>query len=247
MASSRLDLRMPSTADVWRRIGLSFYFLPSEFSEGQFRDALGRHPRASRWLIWDDGAEVHSHATLERMEPRKHDEESATGGEPAAQAPEYALFLRITAYPSSPDVDQEVKPEGVDHATFFDALMSAVPEEDGDFAALCSVDLYYPTPPAEWRVPLLAHPPAFDEMSKEFGRISLAGMTLRFQDSPQPLFEVSLESSPDGKLLYVAPRFGILQARDDVENIFQDSLRQAKEIADAFVVPGSDSSEEEER
>jgi len=137
----------------------------------------------------------------------------------------------------------ERKPRVKDHSTppshddFFVALSDAI-REAGPCLMGVSVELIYPESEARWRIPLLAQPPQLTEPQSALGKIELAGMTLRFTESPVNIFEASFNRTPDVGHLLVALSFGFSLDTRELADLYPRVLEQAENWSSLFVDTG---------
>lgn len=122
---------------------------------------------------------------------------------------------------------------GVNYGTFLEAVRSGL-SETGEVPTIYIADLDMPAN-SQWLLPLLTSPPDLDGGSIELGSVSLAGVTLDFEDSKAGLRRVFMESDFD----HTPARFRLMATRlvglNDFESLVDGAIDHATRLARLFV------------
>lgn len=211
----------------WSRVRLSFQLQHSHYDLAAFRATLGAQEEEDSWILGEVGGKIHSHASL-----LSRDDIGLPSDAQEEMFPAY--LIDIVSYRIPPDEQEDIGTL-ISHDEFFRALNAAVTGED-HVHAVSSVDLLFQASVTRWRMKLLSDPPKFDEVQSELGRISLGGLTLRFDNSSVGLFEANLAISPSQHEYLCTLTFLQHFHLSSLDTTYSAVLAQAEEFSSAFLI-----------
>jgi hypothetical protein len=219
-------VRIPCGTDLhWRHIEFLVPFRPGELDDVGFTRRLSSDGR--RWLLADDlSPECHSHARLLRWKPpgpQARDSESDD---------REGLLLEVETYRYA-SVHRKADHQPIEHDRFFQELQASCNEEE--LFAICTVGLAFQASNATWRASLLADPPEIAELAGNLGRIALAGIALRFEESAMGLMEARLDVTPGEDEYWANLKFSQTLVRRQLSNSYEMVLRKAERLAAVFI------------
>lgn len=219
----------------WHRMSAYMSFGEKRFKEERFLEVIGEDSIEDGWLFWGgEETQHHAHVNLSRIDEESRPEVIATEDEPSEEpeVPDWTIAVRYYPDPLPERVQESESWKNAD--LLFKALREAV-DTDDPYHPLYSVDFFFDVPTTTWRFPLLADPPEMEDLDTELGTISLAGVTLRFTDSPAGLWQASLETSPAGDEYYLGLRFAEHLEAENINSLFRKGLDRGQELATLFV------------
>ncbi len=214
----------------WRRIRLYFQLFEHEFSTDEFRAALALQSEGATWLLGEPDSDCHSHVRLSSIKAPEI-QPSGSGGRNEV-LPSYFEVLVDTYRTSLREHGGMV--DAISHTDFYHALAKGVIGEKV-LHPTATVDLYYRSEDAKWRIALLANQPKFGEFGTDLGQVSLAGLTLRFTESKVALFDAQLDVSPTGHEYRCRVFFGWHADLSLIEHLYSRLIDQAESFAALFI------------
>lgn len=219
-------MKIPTEGEQhWTRVQAWLFMPKAEIDiEHLFRQVGEREPAGDPWFISDaDQASCRTRVTLFSFDP-------------GAETPPAWIFLIDTSKLVGPPPS---KFEQLTHEAFFSALRQSIRSGFESFIHAVT-DLEFPSPPAEWRLPILAHPPKLSGVEGELGAMSLSGITLDFTGSNLGLSRATLVRSIESSKLDISLRYFMRLESSSLADLYEQILNKAEQFSALFVNPRSE-------
>lgn len=208
--------------DHWTAITLAAHIPAEELDHAGMRVALGSGDQDGDWRV-SDGEDCGGYAELGVHEVVQPADEGGEGGVASSVCHFSVNAARGAGGPTQLTYDALLKE--VDRALSVDV-------EELAWTVVC--DMVFPEE-TRWQLPILASPPQIAQDEKEFGRISLAGVTLDFSDSTIGLERVRLEGWLVPLPSQLKLMFRLTTPRSELSDVFCVVLSRAEELATLFI------------
>jgi hypothetical protein len=220
-------LKIPTGREQhWTRVQVWLFVAKTQVDTGRLFQQVGeRDPAGDSWFISEaDHASCRTRVTLFTYEPD-------AGASPDTGASPSWIFRIDTSRIVGPPPSRF---EQLTHEAFFSALRQSMPG-DVDLFLVADVDLEFPSPPAEWRLPILANPPKLSGVEGELGAITLSGITMDFTGSTLGLSRAKLVRSFETPKLDVSLTYPIRLSSSVLTELYEQVLEKAERFSALFV------------
>jgi hypothetical protein len=182
-----------------------------------------------------ESSEHHTHLTVQQISAVRMEAVGRTeAGEEEEPAEEDAWTFDLVPFSEPADSEELAEYPHFKHSEFFEALRAATPQA-ASYHPTFWVDYLFNRSDAQWRIPLMANPPSFDDFPSEIGGISLSGLTLDFRKSSTGLLQATLNTTISGRYLYLSLLCGLHLEASKLEHLFEEAEAFGDDLLALFV------------